>query len=44
MVGCDQRVEESIVDFGVEDRDALPIVGWGVGVGSGDPFDQTFSA
>ena len=42
LVGGHQRSEETVREFGVEDRESLSVGGEGVGVGVLDPLDQAF--
>ena len=42
LVGGEQWPEEPVVEFGVEDREALPVVGEDVGVRMGQLDDQRF--
>ena len=44
MVGGDERVEEAVVNFGVEHCDALPVVGQDMGVGAWEAFDEALAA
>jgi hypothetical protein len=44
LVRGDQWSQQPVVDFGVEDGEALPVVGEDVGVGVRQPDDQPFQA
>ena len=42
VVGGEQWSQESVVEFGIEDRDSLALVGADVGIGVRQPGDQAF--